>query len=162
MKIIPAVAFLSFFGNVLEGPNASANPKLDSPEWAAGLKESDFSRLLSHVKALQEKGSRTYFKAEAQPFAEALRPLAPKLIVVRRDTVEFFLNSDLDNPQILRFWRAVGVWSPNAVLWVAELRAPTQNYESRLWQVKEKMSETELKAERQISSLEEALKKHLK
>ena len=158
MKSILALAFLVFFGIALAGPKAVANPKPNSPAWVAGLKEPDFSRLLAQVKALQKKGARTYLQAEAQSFAESLRPMAPKLIVVRRDSVEFFLNSDLHDPQILRFWRAVGVWSPNALLWVADYRAPAQSYESRLWETKERMSETDLKVERQISALEETLK----
>jgi hypothetical protein len=156
------ILFLIIAALALANPNGNIAAQPSGSELATKITERDFPRLLSQVKALQKRGARTYFQAEAQALTEDFRPISPKLIIVRRNSVEFFLNSDLDKPQVLTFSRVTGVWSPRAVLWVADLKSPAKNEELRLWDTKEEMSDAELDIERQLNSLGESSQKTLK
>jgi hypothetical protein len=154
MKAQITAVVLAFRMSTLAGSPSTDPTPLEIRQAAAAIKETEFARLLSEVKQLQKKGDLTYLPIDIQSLPNNLLPISPKLIIVRRNSVEFVLSSDLNHPVVLVFWRAVGVWTPGAVLWSVDLKAMDKAAEVRLWSKKEMLSEAEAEVEMKLNHLE--------
>lgn len=142
------VLLLAFTASAFAESPARDSRESEIRQTALALTDPEFIRLLSQVKTLQQKGERTYLHPDLRALQQDLFPLSPKLIIVRRSSVEFFLSSDPGTPVVMIFWRFVGVWNPRSVLWAVDLKSTGHDDDLRLWSHNESLSDAEAKPER--------------
>lgn len=114
-----------------------------------------FEVLLDKAKVLHSKGEATYYSADIEDDWKLFKPF---LIVVRHDTIEFFLNSDLAAPMILRLTRMTGTWSPTSSRWTVTLKRPGEAKFSELWSRAAMISLEEAEQARRYREYRDSLK----